>query len=61
MKKFTKLTALALLAAMVLSGCSSQTSIEVDESAPMAAVDSYGSKEVREYTDEGLTEEALTT
>ena len=61
MKKTYRLTSIFLLTAILVSGCSSKAAIVVNENAVMKPVDSYLTKEVREYKDEGTIETPVST
>jgi len=61
MKKTYRLTSIFLLGAMLLSGCGSKPAVIVNENAVMKPVDSYLTKEVREYKDEGTIETPVST
>ena len=56
MKKIYRSTSIFILAALLLSGCGNKTAVIVNENAVMKPVDSYLTKEVREYKDEGTVE-----
>lgn len=56
MKKIYRSTSIFILAALLLSGCGNNTAVIVNENAVMKPVDSYLTKEVREYKDEGTVE-----
>ena len=61
MKKIYRSTSIFLLTAILVSGCSSKAAIVVNENAVMKPVDSYLTKEVREYKDEGTIETPVST
>ena len=61
MKKTYRLTSIFLLTALLVSGCTNKAAIVVNENAVMKPVDSYLTKEVREYKDEGTIETPLST
>lgn len=61
MKKTYRLTSIFLLTALLVSGCSNKAAIVVNENAVMKPVDSYLTKEVREYKDEGTIETPVST
>ena len=61
MKKTYRLTSIFLLTAILVSGCSNKAAIVVNENAVMKPVDSYLTKEVREYKDEGTIETPVST
>ena len=61
MKKTYRLTSIFLLTALLVSGCNNKAAIVVNENAVMKPVDSYLTKEVREYKDEGTIETPVST
>ena len=61
MKKTYRLTSIFILAALLLSGCGNKTAVIVNENTVMKPVDSYLTKEVREYKDEGTVETPIST
>ena len=61
MKKTYRLTSIFILGALLLSGCGSKPAVIVNENAVMKPVDSYLTKEVREYKDEGTIETPVST
>ena len=61
MKKIYRLTSMFLLAAVLVSGCGNKAAVEVNGVADMKPVDSYLTKEVREYKDEGTVETPVST
>ena len=61
MKKIYRLTSIFILGALLLSGCGSKPAVIVNENAVMKPVDSYLTKEVREYKDEGTIETPVST
>jgi hypothetical protein len=61
MKKIYRSTSIFILAALLLSGCGNKTAVIVNENAVMKPVDSYLTKEVREYKDEGTVETPIST
>ena len=61
MKKIYRFTSMFLLSAVLLSGCGNKASIAVNDAAVMKPVDSYLTKEVREYKDEGTKETPVST
>lgn len=61
MKKTYRLTSIFLLTALLASGCSNKAAIVVNENSVMKPVDSYLTKEVREYKDEGTIETPVST
>lgn len=61
MKKLKIITAFIVLGTMLVSGCNSTASKVAVEAAEMTPVDSYYTKEIREYTDEGSIEEPVAT
>ena len=50
-----------LLAALLVSGCGKKAAVAVNGAAEMKPVDSYLTKEVREYKDEGTIETPVST
>ncbi len=60
MKSIIKTSAALLLSSVLLTGCGTSTAIAVDGDKPMVPVDSFNTKQVREYTDAGTVEEPLT-
>ena len=61
MKKTYRLISIFLLTALLVSGCSNKAAIVVNENSVMKPVDSYLTKEVREYKDEGTKETPVST
>ncbi|MBO7425625.1 MAG: hypothetical protein J6U23_08085 [Clostridiales bacterium] len=61
MKRLTKISAFILMAALLMSGCSKTVKVMANDDAALNSVDSYYTKEVREYTDEGMIEEPKAT
>ena len=61
MKKTYRLTSIFILTALLVSGCTNKAAIVVNENAVMKPVDSYLTKEVREYKDEGTIETPVST
>ena len=61
MKSFKKISACILLPALLITGCSYKTASVSKREAAMKPVDSYLTKEVREYKDSGTVEEPLKT
>ena len=61
MKRYVKTTALMLLASALVTGCGTSAPLTVNEALAMNPVDSYYTKQTREYTDEGTVEEPLVT
>ena len=61
MKKIYRSTSIFILAALLLSGCGNKTAVIVNENTVMKPVDSYLTKEVREYKDEGTVETPIST
>ena len=61
MKKYSEITAFLLFGAMLLTGCGSASEAVLNEALAMTPVDSFNTKEVREYTDEGTIEEPVAT
>ena len=60
MKRSVNITALALGAAIFLTACNSGSQIRKELNV-IKPVDSYYTKEVKEYTDEGIKEEVTDT
>ena len=61
MKKYSEITAFLLFGVMLLTGCGSASEAVLNEALAMTPVDSFNTKEVREYTDEGTIEEPVAT
>ena len=61
MKRYIEITASLLLGVALLTGCGTASPAGIGEVPGMTPVDSYYTKEVREYTDEGTVEEPLST
>ena len=61
MKKIYRYTSMFLMAAVLLSGCGNKAAVEVNSLEVMKPVDSYLTKEVREYKDEGTKETSVST
>ena len=57
MKKYIKISAVLLLTSIFLTGCNAAAPVVVDANLAMTPVDSYNTKQVREYTDAGTIEE----
>ena len=60
MKRYIEIPAILLLTATLLTGCGTASVISVNDNA-MLPVDSYNTKEIREYTDAGIIEEPVKT
>ena len=61
MKKIYRYTSMFLMAAVLLSGCGNKAAVEINSLEVMKPVDSYLTKEVREYKDEGTKETSVST
>ena len=61
MKRLTKISAFILMAALLISGCGKNVKVMANDDAALNPVDSYYTKEAREYTDEGTIEEPKVT
>lgn len=61
MKKIYRYTSMFLMAAVLLSGCGNKAAVEINSLEVMKPVDSYLTKEVREYKDEGIKETSVST
>ncbi len=61
MKKIYRYTSMLLIAAVLLSGCGNKAAVEINSLEVMKPVDSYLTKEVREYKDEGTKETSVST
>ena len=61
MKKIYIYTSMFLMAAVLLSGCGNKAAVEINSLEVMKPVDSYLTKEVREYKDEGTKETSVST
>ena len=59
MKRYIEITSSLLLGALLLTGCGTSAPAGIGEALAMTPVDSYYTKEVREYTDEGTVEEPV--
>ena len=59
MKRIVKISGMILCAAFALSACSAGKTVKDEKDRQMIPVESYYTKEIREYTDEGSKEEPL--
>lgn len=61
MKNAYRFSSMILLTAVLISGCGNKASVAVNGAADMIPVDSYLTKEVREYKDDGTIEDPVST